>query len=266
MRWTRRVTSALATGGVLLVLATPPETPAGGEADPDRDTPPVADKSPDAENGTSWEPRASWLRIDGEDWRGPVTQEVNDLAIGPSGALWVATNGGLSRLTEGRFRHFTRANRLPHEQVFALEATPHGVLVATRGGLAWIDDLAPPDEMSPRTVETGFVQSLIEHVASDTYWYLLTEPESAAVHRVTLDSDGEPQDVEPVASFDRRVRAILPGMGDVAFSQTASRRWYSYRRAFREGAGHRGRPARRAVHLKRSVAPHALPAATLAGR
>ncbi len=61
--------------------------------------------------------------------------EIQDLAVGSSDALWVATNSGLSRLSEGKFRHFTRKNGMPHEQVFTVIPAKRGVFAGMKLGL-----------------------------------------------------------------------------------------------------------------------------------
>ena len=68
--------------------------------------------------------------------------EVRDLAVGGTGAVWVGTNSGVYRWSDGSFRELNRGNgRLPDDHVYDFQVYGRGVFVATGGGVAWFDDL-----------------------------------------------------------------------------------------------------------------------------
>jgi hypothetical protein len=205
-----------------------------GAAQPVEDTAKSAKSQPEDKSPTASPPRtgSAWLRVSGDNGLGPVSNEINDLAIGPSGALWVATSNGVSRLQpDGRFRHFTRAQGLPAEQAFALVSAHRGVFAATRDGLAWVDDLSPPDQMTFETVREGFVSSVYEHVGPQgpAYHFLVPGQSQAELGRVTLGPDGRPvRSAEPdvLFTFPERVRRVLPGAGDAVYYQVPPTTWY----------------------------------------
>ncbi len=221
-QWTRAIAVAAL---VLLLPACGPRAPAGSTA-------PASDQEGGSSSSSS---AVAWLRVDGEQWRGPVSREINDLAIGPSGDLWVATNGGLSRLTGGKFRHFP-ATTSGLGTVFALVSTPRGMFAATGKGLVWIDDLAPSaNDLSPLRVwqpgpeGPGVVTSIFGRREPDGlgYWFVVSRPTTASLYRVALDSAGKPLPAgEAVTSFSWRVRRILPAAGTRFYCQDSFRRWY----------------------------------------
>jgi ligand-binding sensor domain-containing protein len=65
------------------------------------------------------------------------TRQVNSLAVGPDGALWAGTAGGiLRRGPEGSWRKFTRLDGLPSHEVRAIQADSAGVNVFLPVGAA----------------------------------------------------------------------------------------------------------------------------------
>ncbi|HTT22896.1 MAG TPA: two-component regulator propeller domain-containing protein, partial [Candidatus Sulfotelmatobacter sp.] len=89
--------------------------------------------------------RASYTAADGLG-RG----RVDDLRFGSRGALWAATEGGLSRIRDGRIQTLTSKNGLPCDQVhWSIEDDDHAVWAYTSCGLvhtaeseldAWVND------------------------------------------------------------------------------------------------------------------------------
>ena len=75
---------------------------------------------------------------------------VNSLRFGPRGALWVATENGLSRIKNDRVTTLTSKNGIPCDTVhWSMDDTDHFVWVYTACGLvriarpeldAWVDD------------------------------------------------------------------------------------------------------------------------------
>jgi len=64
---------------------------------------------------------------------GLVDGRVYDFDEDPGGAFWFATTGGISRLKEGSWSHWTKANGLRTERIFALAADPET-------GSVWFSD------------------------------------------------------------------------------------------------------------------------------
>jgi len=90
---------------------------------------------------THYDPqRCAWktLRPEGKSAR----LQVMDLALAPSGVLWVATlGGGVGRLENGRWRWYGRKNGLPSEEITALFLDHEGMpwAVPTGGGIAHME-------------------------------------------------------------------------------------------------------------------------------
>lgn len=75
---------------------------------------------------------------------------VWSLAPGADGTLWVGTNEGLARWTNGHFEKVVSGDQLPHPQAYSLLAEPGQVWIGTRQGLALLRDgrVQMPDEFS----------------------------------------------------------------------------------------------------------------------
>ncbi|MCP4624040.1 MAG: hypothetical protein GY850_10970, partial [bacterium] len=81
-----------------------------------------------------------WLSMGHGLETGPIGDEIRDVALGPTGSIWVATNRGLSKLVDGKFRHFTTKNGMRGNQIYSLAATGCGIVAGTRNGLVLIAD------------------------------------------------------------------------------------------------------------------------------
>jgi ligand-binding sensor domain-containing protein/integrase len=107
---------------------TPFETPSGGLARLDREG-----------------RRQSYTRANTNGGLPSDNYNINALALGQDGTLWVGTSGGLARLDrEGRWQSYTRANTnggLPSDDIRALALGQDGSLwvALARGGLARLD-------------------------------------------------------------------------------------------------------------------------------
>lgn len=106
---------------------------------------------------------------------GLIGGRVNDLRVDPDGTLWIATEGGVSRLKNGRFTTLTTRNGLPCEGVHWLQEddarsvwlyTPCGLLRVPRSELdAWATAVDRDVNAIPTVAATVFdisdgVQSL----------------------------------------------------------------------------------------------------------
>ena len=165
-----------------------------------------------------------WFRIGPRVWRpGSRTgEEIRDLLVGPSGDLWVRTNKGLSRLHGGAFQAVGRRQDLPHVQVVDVAATAAGVVVATSGGLAWIDGLAPPGEPAV-LLGSDAVRSVAVH--DGAIWFVVRATDGRRqIFRHPLDRDGRPVfDVRPTAvKVDRRIRRVFPALPGSVFGLDAA--------------------------------------------
>jgi ligand-binding sensor domain-containing protein len=108
---------------------------------------------PDAATGTLWVgtardglgerlPDGTWRHYNRASTDGLLgSDSIADLALGPDGALWVATrqitydakanrwvDGGLSRYHDGRWQRFTTEDGLPSDHLSALALDPNGTL------------------------------------------------------------------------------------------------------------------------------------------
>jgi signal transduction histidine kinase/ligand-binding sensor domain-containing protein len=104
---------------------------------------------------------------------------VNDLRLDPGGALWVATEGGLSRLKSGRIGTLTNENGLPCQSVhWAVEDNDRSLWLSTTCGLmrvsrpdveAWVAN--PKHHITPAVFDTS------DGVVS-AYWSAAFSPEA----------------------------------------------------------------------------------------
>ena len=79
--------------------------------------------------------RASYTAADGLG-----TGRVNRLRFGPTGSVWAATEGGLSRIRDGHIATLTSKNGLPCDNVhWSIEDDDHAVWLYMPCGLARID-------------------------------------------------------------------------------------------------------------------------------
>jgi ligand-binding sensor domain-containing protein len=76
--------------------------------------------------------------FNGKDWKnydvvdGPIGERIFDIKICPKdGDVWIATNAGISRykIGSGKWRHFTREDDLPEDQVSTLAFKNDGTLI-----------------------------------------------------------------------------------------------------------------------------------------
>ena len=90
--------------------------------------------------------------------RGTPYGEVTDIALDPSGVLWLATPEGVSRFDGAHFSTFSMADGLPSNEVHCVQPLDSGVLlVGTSGGLARIEsDRISPSKACPLVGITGF--------------------------------------------------------------------------------------------------------------
>src|SRR5208283_3787457 len=100
---------------------------------------------------------------------------VNGLRVGPRGALWVATEHGLSRLKDGRIATLTRKNGLPCDAVhWTMEDDDHAIWLYMSCGLARIErpDLDawaadPTKSVKPATFDTS--DGVLSHSAAGSF-------------------------------------------------------------------------------------------------
>ncbi len=100
---------------------------------------------------------------------------VNGLAVGPRGALWVATEHGLSRLKDGRIATLTSKNGLPCDAVhWTMEDDDHAFWLYMSCGLARIErrDLDawaadPTKSVKPATFDTS--DGVLSHSAAGSF-------------------------------------------------------------------------------------------------
>ncbi|MCP4113156.1 MAG: hypothetical protein GY749_47775 [Desulfobacteraceae bacterium] len=169
----------------------------------------------------------AWMKISVSGEFGPISDEIQDLAIGPSGSLWVATNRGLSRLSGGKFRHFTRKNGMPHDQVFTVISGKRGVFAGTKGGLVWFDDLAPSKEILPEIIKgtKGAVTSIFE--CENGFIFLISpQYENSRIGILTLNRDKRPPEMLPkISETNTRIRRLLPAGRNQFYCQVQGRQW-----------------------------------------
>ncbi len=164
---------------------------------------------------------------------GPFGNEIRGLLTGPSGDLWIITNQGLNRLHNGVFRLIGRRQGLPHEQTVDIAATDAGVVIATPGGLSWIDELASP-ERGADLLWSGPVGSVAVH--DGAVWFVVRDSKGRKkLFRRALDSEGRPvgweEGPETMERFgvrttsmgvDRRIRRIFPALPGSLFGLDAA--------------------------------------------
>lgn len=170
-----------------------------------------------------------WTQISEQEEFGPIGNEIQDLVIGPSGALWVATNNGLSRFSNRRFRHFTRKSGMEDDQIFTVIPAGRGIFAGTEGGLYWFDDLAQNEALYPLFFEQtdGAINSIVKQ---EKYILFLITPryDNSKLGRIELNADGTPNKNSLVIyQFPTQIRLLLPGGGEnCLFCQVSSdRRW-----------------------------------------
>lgn len=126
-------------------------------------------------------------RLQAEEWttfrvgNGLVHDDVQTLEVGPDGALWAGTWGGLSvRAPDGSWRSYTRAStdgRLPSDHVIALAIGERDRWIGTwNGGLArwWQED----GQERWRTYETDSMEADGHTLVSDNVAALAVDPSS----------------------------------------------------------------------------------------
>jgi ligand-binding sensor domain-containing protein len=130
----------------------------------------------------------AWLEMGRDDARRPSGDAIHALALAPAtGALWVATSAGLSRLYDGAFQHFGAGGG----QVLAIATTPAGVAAATNDGLYWLDD-PPADGANARRIMAGRVPSVVR-IGRRLYVAVVTGPgEPARLRSIELDESFAP--------------------------------------------------------------------------
>jgi len=62
-------------------------------------------------------------------------RQVNRVAEGPGGILWIATDGGLTRFDGGSFSHFSSATGLPTNVIYDVCLAGDDLLLATDVGV-----------------------------------------------------------------------------------------------------------------------------------
>lgn len=165
--------------------------------------------------------KVAWLEMGESPELAPIGEEIRSLAIGPSGALWVATSKGLSRLSEGKFRHFTRAEGLPDEQVYALAATQDAVLAATREGLVRFADPMPPASEAEVLV-SHFVPAVF--LWGNEIWTGWNEGRYSYIGKWLLGEKSRPSLLPPL--INTQIRRLLP-FRDGRLLYRTTQEWYS---------------------------------------
>lgn len=156
----------------------------------------------------------AWVEMGREDTARPSGDAINAVVVSPStGALWVASSGGLSRLHDGGFKHFTAVNGLPDGPVFSVAATQAGVAAATKDGLYWIDD-SSPEQVRARRLVAGFVPSVVR-VGDALFYAVVRQGEAGALQSWPLDG------LEAARTGDARREIKTPGI-DVRSLPSAS--------------------------------------------
>jgi hypothetical protein len=145
----------------------------------------------------------------------PRAGEVRALAVGCTGAVWIGTNSGAYRWSDGAFRECNRGNgRLPNDQVYDLRAHGRGIFVATGRGVVWFDELDPSPDPKGIPIWSSVVTSLV--VQDGRLWACLAEEKEAPIQSIPLDAEtGRPKaPLDPphteLSTATIRPRAILP--------------------------------------------------------
>ena len=143
---------------------------------------------------------------------------MRDLAVGGTGAVWVGTNSGVYRWSDGSFRELNRGNgRLPDDHVYDFQVYGRGVFVATGGGVAWFDDLDLSSD--PKRIDIWSTMAVSSLVVQDgRLWACLVEDKDAPIQSIPL----------------RPWHRLAPGHASQAACQGAIRP-----RAIRPGGPHR---------------------------
>jgi signal transduction histidine kinase/ligand-binding sensor domain-containing protein len=163
---------------------------------------------------------------------------VNSLRFGPRGALWVATENGLSRIKNDQVTTLTSKNGLPCDTVhWSIDDTDHFVWAYTACGLvriprpeldAWVDDPSKLVQATPLDVSEGVrTQSYVSFVQGVTrtsdgrIWYLAYDGVSVIdplhvpfnkvpppVHIERVIADGETYEAENGLRLPARIRNL----------------------------------------------------------
>ncbi len=135
------------------------------------------------------------------------------VAEGPEGSLWVGTDDGLARLSDGRFTQIVEGSALPHPSAYSLRAEGNRVWIGTRHGLAlWEGNhLSVPARFEP------LASLQINGIARDAQgrlWYATSD--GLFLDHSETRSGGSPPE-QPLQRFgqaeglrDARVRFLLP--------------------------------------------------------
>jgi ligand-binding sensor domain-containing protein len=179
-----------------------------------------------------------------------TTLNITSLEVGPSGALWIATGHGVYRLVDGEFRLFSAANGLPSNQVLALGSTWRRMIVATRTGVVWFDDLAPPNEMramaivGPENPVNSLTYDPSGSINDVHFGVVFAGPgERPRWKGIKLDKEGRPQLMPgELATIESPYRNIVPGpligaeRKRLLLCQVRSGRWHRCRDGAEIGA------------------------------
>jgi hypothetical protein len=182
-----------------------------GSADPGGPERP-ASSSKSVKDGTQQHPEdVVWLPATTTEpfWSDSKPTEYRDLALGPTGTVWVATSEGIIQLNDQ-----TEESRVREEggmgvnPAFELASTSGGIFAATQRGLIWIEE--PAAGVKARRLTDVGVQSLF--IRGDRLWFL--EKGSQQMIRSLALIKGRPAGdprLEIHVEEDRRFRKILPG-------------------------------------------------------
>ena len=155
---------------------------------------------------------------------GLPSEQVHDVALGPDGMLWVATDDGLARYDGHRFRTWRAVpgepDGLPSSRVFAVWPTETGVWAGTAGGAAFLD-LRTGRATAPAALPTGIATDLVLDpdgtvwvgYANDGLWRYA--PASGQARRAVLGRTGGTFGRTIVLAIDGRdVWAEMSGAAD----------------------------------------------------
>jgi len=148
------------------------------------------------------------LRLDGDAWTrvGDSSGHVRTIVQDATGAVWCGlSGGGLARLHEGKTTVFRRADGLPSDFVWALDAEPDGTLwIGTfGGGLArWKDG-----QFLRITTAHGLPSNVICHLADEGAAFWISS--YAGIFRVSKDALGRCAD-----GVDAMVDALVISTSD----------------------------------------------------
>lgn len=162
-------------------------------------------------------------------------EEIRDLAIGPSGALWIASKRGVVRF-HGTVvqQRFDRTHGLPHEETSKILSTEQYIIAATKGGIVFFEDVPYPDsaQISKDILFKGYncASIFLEKKKKSLHLWsvLLKLTEDPSIGHILLNVNNRDNPIKPFGVKDIEVRELLPAGADTLILRGTTYDWYYY--------------------------------------